>query len=420
MREAGRSAAEIGDLERARMFFAEAWESAHICGDHMKPMTAGLSADCAILDFDLGNKQSALDLMRRALLEADDLDPRAGLRHAFVKRVHIAAILYMRGAAADFPAARQVMVYGMCSEPEPQSWFQDQPQPQPAFVWYLLAELESEISADQAILTELRKRTAANSLIPMETTLASRIIEVAVRDLHVDRFLSAITTYPRAVIEGIRAMKNGGGDPFNMPTGSLPPITEGEWENNGIAETSKNVVLCFMLVCSAVGRADIMADFRQKIMAVPGLAQIVEDLFRVMDKPSDNRGDVYLIIPSIVGRLLKGEILNTDDVFLSAMFAVQFLEGGVLAPPAASALMSFYERLWREILEKRKFSMRGPATNGPIILEAMQKGETALQRMANMVLATEAASKHSLSNDLRQRLSKVATKRLKPDFTQDG
>ena len=119
----GCSAAEIGDLERARIFFEQAWESARVCGDAMKPMTAGLSADCAILDFDAGKNESALDLMRRALLEADDLDPRAGLKEAFIKRVHIAAILYMRGAVPDFPAARQARIYGMCSDPEPQEWF---------------------------------------------------------------------------------------------------------------------------------------------------------------------------------------------------------------------------------------------------------------------------------------------------------
>jgi hypothetical protein len=91
----------------------------------------------------------------------------------------------------------------------------------------------------------------------------------------------------------------------------------------------------------------------------------------------------------------------------------------VLAPPAAEALMSFYERIWSEILEERAFSMRSPTTNGPIILEAMRKGKTAMQRMANMALATEAAVKRSLSTDLRERLSKIASKRYKPEPTSE-
>jgi tetratricopeptide (TPR) repeat protein len=414
MRQAGRSAAETGDLEKARIFFGEAWESARLCGEFMKPMTAGLSADCAVLDFDAGRNESALNLIRRALLEADDLDPLAGLKQAFVKRVHIAAILYMRGAAADFPSARQSIVYGMCSEPEPQEWFREQPQAQSAFVWYQLAELEAEISRDQAVLTELRKRTKAGGLLPMETMLVTRVTEAAVRDLDVSRFIEALKTYPRAMVEGPRNLRWSGEDPFNMPVGDLAPIAEDEWDRAEIAEATKSAALSFMLTCSAAGRADVMTDFRQKGMAVPGLAKIVAHLFQLVDKPSDEYSDKNIIIPSIVGRILTGDILYTDDVFMSAVCALQFLDKNVLAPPAASALMAFYEQLWRDILEQRAFSMRGPSTNGPIILEAMRKGETSMQRMANMILATGAASKRSLSRDLRDRFSEIAAKRSKP------
>jgi tetratricopeptide (TPR) repeat protein len=266
MREAGRSAAEISELEKARTFFEQAWESARVCGAGMKPMTAGLSADCAILDFDAGKHESALSLMRRALLEADDLDPRAGLKQAYVKRVHIAAVLYMRGGAPDFPAARQARVYGMCSEPEPQEWFRSQPQAQPAFVWYELAELEAEISQSQAVLTELRRRTVSGGLLPLESMLVVRLAEAAARNLDVDRFLEALKTYPRAIVEGVSSMRAwGGGDLFNMPVGNLTPISDGEWSNPKIAQTTKNAILSFVLACAATGRADIVANLRNRV-----------------------------------------------------------------------------------------------------------------------------------------------------------
>jgi tetratricopeptide (TPR) repeat protein len=275
MREAGRSAAEIGDLEKARTFFEQAWESARVCGPGMKPMTAGLSADCAILAFDAGKHENALSLMRRALLEADDLDPRAGLKQAFVKRVHIAAVLYMRGGAPDFPAARQARIYGMCSEPAPQEWFRNQPQAQPAFVWYQLAELEAEISQSQTVLTELRRRTAATgSLVPLETMLAVHLVEAAARNLDVDRFLEALKTYPRAIVEGVSSMRpRGGGDPFNMPIGNLTPIADGEWSNLRIVQATKNAILSFVLACAATGRADIVANLSNEVMLVPVLAK---------------------------------------------------------------------------------------------------------------------------------------------------
>ena len=37
-----------------------------------------------------------------------------------------------------------------------------------------------------------------------------------------------------------------------------------------------------------------------------------------------------------------------------------------------------------------------------------------MQRLANMALATEAAVKRNLSNDLRERIAKIAAKRVKP------
>ena len=416
MREAGRSAAEVGDLGRARTFFGEAWESARLCGDAMKPMIAGLSADCAILAFDAGSNDEALDLMRRALLEADDLDPSAGLKQAYVKLIHLAAVLYMRGGAADFPAARQARVYGMCSDPEPQEWFRTQRQAQPLLVWYQLAVLEAETTRSRAVHTELRRRTASGGLLPLETMLASRLVEAAVRDLDVDRFLEALHIYPRAVVEGIRNLQAvADGDPFNMPAGNLAQIASEEWKDAQISELTKNAVLSFLLTAAAKGRADVISELRDKIRAVPGLADTVAQLFPLVDNPSDAKTEIHVIIPSIVGRLLKGEIIDANDIYHSSILAIQFLENSTLAPPAADALMAYYEQLWLEILDKRTFSMRGPATNGPIILAALARGDTAMQRMANMVLATEAAARPSLSDNLRDKIAKIAAKRSRPD-----
>jgi hypothetical protein len=213
------------------------------------------------------------------------------------------------------------------------------------------------------------------------------------------------------VIEGIRNIREwGGGDPFNMPVGNLASIAESEWSDPTISQSAKNAILSFMLACGAAGRADVMADLKNKVMLVPGLAEELSDVFRTMDAPLDAENDIYIIVPSIVGRLLSGEAFDTNDIFLSAIYALQFLEQSVLAAATAKALMSFYEQAWPQILKERAFSMRSPSTNGPIILEAMRKGETAMQRMANMALATEAAARRRLSDDLRERFSQIAAR----------
>ncbi len=420
MREAGRSAAEIGDLASARNFFGEAWESARTCGEPMRAMTAGLSADCAVLDFEAGKCESALSLMLRALLEADGLDPKAGLQQAFVKRVHIGAILYMRGAAADFPAARQAMVYGMCSEPEPSEWFRDQPQAQPNFVWYQLAELEAEISTRRDVLIELRRRTKSGGLLPLETMLAASTIRAAVRELDVDRFLSEIVIWPKAEIEGIRTYTEWKGrDLFNIPQGKISPITEHEWSDTRVGECTKRAVLSFMLGIGVRRRVGLMRDLRKKIKAMPGLWDLTKELFYLAENPSNDRSNIFLIVANVVGKFLNKQVIDANDIFLSCAAAIQFLDGGVFGETIASIMMVQYEKLWQDLLENRAFSMRSPRTNGPIILEAMRKGELAIQRMANMALATEAAAKAHLSDDLRNQLSKIAAKKIRPNPPQD-
>jgi len=413
MREAGKSAAEMGDLAQARTFFGEAWESARVCSDTMKPMTAGLSADCAILAFDDGDEEAAVALMHRALLEADGLDPKKGLKEAYIKRVHMAAILYMRGAAKDFPAARQARVYGMCSEPEPNEWFRNQRQPQASFVWYQLAELEAEVSKGHTVLDELRRSTKAERILPLELMLTSRATEAALRQFDVDRFLERMSTYPRAIVLAARSLGTST-DPFNMPVGTVAPVTEGEWGDKDIAEVTRNAVMCFMLLCAATGRADVLAELRYKLDAIPGLGEMVRDLFQVMDAPSAEEKDVDVIIPSIAGRLMAKEVFDARDAYLSAIYILQLLEGSTLSPPVAEAIMVVFDTMWPEIIEKRSFSMRSPLTNGPIILDAMRKGDTALQRMANLVLGAEAAESRHLSDDLRNKFSKMAQPRPKP------
>ena len=181
MREAGRSAAEIGDLDKTRTFFEQAWESAHKCGEHMRPMMAGLSADCAILDFQAGKIGSALALMLRALTEAEPIDPKAGLKEHYCVLILMTAILWMRGGARDWPVERQAMVIGMCSNPDPLPELKDRPLPQRLLPWYELAELEAGVSDSQLVLTALRQRTTKGGLLAMETMLAAGLLRAAVR-----------------------------------------------------------------------------------------------------------------------------------------------------------------------------------------------------------------------------------------------
>jgi tetratricopeptide (TPR) repeat protein len=280
MREAGRSAAEVGDLEKTRIFFEQAWESARKCGDHMRPLTAGLSADCAILDFQTGKSDSALILMLRALTEAELVDPKAGLKEHYCMLILMAAILWMRGAAANWPVERQAMVIGMCSNPSPPPELKDRPLPQRLLLWYELAELEAETSDSQCVLAALRQRTTKGGLLPMETTLASRLMQATLRNLDVDRFIDTLAIYPRAVVESIAIMANRRQyDVFAVPTGILKPIGVGEWNDKAIREATTSAILVFAATAVCSDRLDLFEDLRARLLNRKGLGPSVAPLF---------------------------------------------------------------------------------------------------------------------------------------------
>ena len=159
-------------------------------------------------------------------------------------------------------------------------------------------------------------------------------------------------------------------------------------EHPKIAQTAKHAILSFVLACSAAGRADVVANFRHKVILVPGLAKEMESFFSVIDEPSDKEQGRLRHHSQYRGSLAERRGFRRQRRIFIGDLRIPVFGKQRYRASGGPALMTFYERIWPEILANRTFSMRSPLTNGPIILAAIRKGETAMQRMANMVLAT--------------------------------
>ncbi len=408
MREAGRSAAELGEMGKARRFFGDAWESARQCGTHMLPMTAGLSADCAMLDFEEGKTESALTLMRRALEESGPIDPSAGAKQHYCVLILMTAILYMRGAASYWPVERQVVVFGMCSDPNPNPEFQKRPLPPRLLPWYELASLEAEISAGQQVLAALRKRTKKGGLLPMEYLLASTLLTRTVRLLDVNGFVEILPFYARAINLATRVPR----DPsmvMNPPVGVLSPVSAREWANRECADVVANPTLLFGFAAVCSGQSEKFMRLRARLVHVAGLKIVVEPLFAMMDAGGDPRGDATATYAKLLGQMLQPDfVFDAKDAFFATVHLVQLLGNHIAGDTAAVPITSYFTHVWKDILTNRPFSVRSPAVIGPMVLEAATQGATPRAQLANMSLASEAAVRDSLSDDLRARIRALA------------
>jgi tetratricopeptide (TPR) repeat protein len=410
LRDAARSAAEVGELDKTRIFFEQAWEAARSCGDTMLPMKAGLSADCAIVDFQAGRIQSALTLMLRALNEAEAFDPKAGLKEHYCALILMAAILWMRGAGSDWPLERQAMMIGMCSNPDPPPEIRERPLPQSLLPWYELAELEAESSSGQVVLAALRQRTRKGGLLPMEQTLAVGVLRAAVRDLNTERFVEGLAIYPRAVVQSTskppeRQLENV----FAMPTGFLKSIAADEWKERSIREATTSAVLAFLLAAVCSGQSEVPVTLREQLRQNEALAASLTPLFDTISEPSENRDDIIIIVASVLGRMLRPDfVFDAAEAFMATVYFVQFLADDPLGEMAAGPVVRYFAHVWRDILTNRTFSVRNPVATGPFILSALSKGINNRARLANIVLASEFAVRAHLSDELRAKVRAMA------------
>ena len=406
VRLAGRSAAEVEDFARARMFFEQAWEAASKCGDQMLPMVAGLSGDCAVLAFQAGDVDKALELMARALAESEVIDPATGLKEHYCILILTAAILWMRGAAADWPVERQAMIIGMCSNPDPLPEIRERRLPQRLLPWYELAELEAEVGTGQAVFSELRRRTAKGGLLLMETMLASRLLGSALRDLDADRFADLLSIYPRAVVEATSRPADRRPEAiFEMPVGTLKPIAPGEWVEKRICEATTSAVLIFLVTAACAGRRNLIDTLRARLQRTDGLGSAIAPLFDTISNPSDKRDDVIIVVANLLGHMLRPDfVFDASDAFMATVHLVQFLSAHPLGETAAGPIVEYFAQVWRDILANRTFSVRNPVVTGPFILKALSKGVGNRARLANIVLASEAAVRAHLSDELRTQI----------------
>jgi tetratricopeptide (TPR) repeat protein len=422
LREAGRSAAEIGEFDKTRTLFQMSWEAATSCGEHMGPMTAGLSADCAVLEFQAGRIEGALGLMMRALTEAESIDPKAGLKEHYCHLILIAAILWMRGHASDWTADRQEMVIGMCSNPEPPAEIRERRVPQKLLPWYELAELEAESSVSQLALIALRKRTANGGLLVKEITLASFLLRLATRNLNVDRFIEVLPTYCRAVVSSTPfAVSRDSFNPFDMPMGSLKPVEGPEWGDKSLQDAAASAIVAFSTTAISSMRIDLFQDFRARLLRIESMSLFIEPLFAKMADISTRHQDLLSAITGTLARMLRPNfVFNASEAFDATVYIVQFAQSHVLGKTVAGPVNRYFSEIWRDIIANRSFSMRSPAVNGPLILATINKDGAAISRLARLVLVTEAAVSAHLSEELRQTIGQLSREEAKHSHSSNS
>jgi len=123
-------------------------------------------------------------------------------------------------------------------------------------------------------------------------------------------------------------------------------------------------------------------------------------LFDTILNQSDKCDDVIAVIASLLGRMLRPDfVFDAADAFMATVYLIQFLSADPLGEIAAGPVVGYLAQVWRDILADQTFSVRNPVVTGPFILKAPSRGVGSRARLANIVLASEAAVRAHLSDE---------------------
>jgi hypothetical protein len=202
---------------------------------------------------------------------------------------------------------------------------------------------------------------------------------------------------------------------FAMPIGILKPVSVGEWSDEAIQKASTSAVLIFAVAAVCSGRLDIFEDLRAKLSQTRELGPSVAPLFDMISTPPDKRDDLIVMVASILGQMLQpGFVFDAGEAFMATVYLIQLLARHVLGETAAGPIVGFFSQVWRDVLANRTFSVRSPAATGPFILAALFKGASNRAKLAHLVLASEAAVRARLSDELRASIREIAEPKRTP------
>ena len=407
LREAGISAAEIGDFDKASRFFSKACEAASAVTDGMRPMAIGLKGDQALAQFQLGNKSETLNLMRQAIIDAEQLNPETGKKEKYCILIIGHVILWMQKQAKAYLLSKidVPIVQGCCSNPEPSEEIMKMASPPFLAYWYHLANLEAMMGMNSGIINELRKRTRTQKILSCESVLSHYIMAKYVIAVDIENFFSYLAEYvSKTAYMRENASSTNKENIYNMTDADLPAIKPVDWTSDRHLQYAKDAILA-LVATAACSNAN---DIREQLLNHAGQNQKVAiallDFIDCFKKKTCPKGDTYDMTAFHLGHLMNVNTISPDDTFIATFRLWEWLLNTYFKDIVEDMIADYLVRRWQNIIEHQKFLLQQPMIAVPAIETAIGESIGGSVKIAKLLLAAEIAVNHKFNANLRSEL----------------
>jgi len=410
LREAAISAGKTDDPQKAGDYFAEAYGAAASAGGvGMQRMAIGLRADCALVKFQSGDTGDAIQLIRQAIVDAEQLDPKADTKACFCRLMLPQVILWMESQVKKTTPARCDFqrVVGCCSNPDPPDRVMDMPCPPLLASWYHLAVLELMLRANYGIMSELRSRTRTHKILSCELILNYYVMAKYVLTVDIENFFSYLPEYVSKTAymrENPPSASNE--NMYDLTDADLSAIEAADWKSELDLQNAKDVTLALVAaaVCSDV--KDIRKQLLGHLGRKQGAGVALRAFIDCFERQTCPKGDAFEITAYYLGRLMKASAhMSPDEMFIVSYRLWEWLPHTLFGKIIEDVIADYLSGRWREIITNQRFNLKQAMMSVPAIEGALKGPTNGIGKIAAIVLAAENAVKHKLNAELRAKLA---------------
>ncbi len=412
-REAGISAAELGDWEGAEGWFERARAAASLLPvPSVRAMAIGLLADSGFAAYRAGSPRHAFERFREALLALPTIDPDGTLSEAYCHRIvrHGLLWLFRSVCGEQAPEGEEVQFSaGMGSNTDPLEAIRDHPILPIDYGIYMLADIDLSLPNPTGYLSRFRRDLIVGPILSSEISLAIRLGRDMLRTTHPEGFVehvrligsvSGLMPSPRsfsALDQMLDPMR--GSVPLAMLDGSASE--DEQW-------AAEDFVLSFGIVAVLSGRLDALDEALAAGLAAPEASALHPLMERMAglrrETGAAERAWTAVAIHGMRGKLHPGpeEALWGGIWILLHARATKWRD--VVAPP----IVEWIFEQWSRLVRTARFLLLDPSLTAPPIEAVLAAPERSLAAAARLVLAASRATNSPISEQIVPILLEIA------------
>lgn len=411
-REAGVSAAELGDWSDAEQWFGRAHTAATcLPQDSVRAYAIGLLADIGHAACQSGAYRRALRRFRDAVRLLPTIDPDGTLAEAYCHRIVRNGVLwfFLTVSGNAEPDDWEVSYPAGCgSNPDPVEAIRSRPVGRIDYAIYLLAQADLVLAEPTGYYLSFRDELIGGPILSAEVSLAIAQIRRAIvkHDAYdfVTRVLQHVAT-SSIVRSGITPEPL---DAVEEPVrGTIYVATNGVEASEDGRSAAEDFVLTFSIVAAIAGNfeaVDAAAGAGLKAAELQALHPLFQRLTGAVDMPTTEREGVASAIHT-----MRIDLRGDPTAFLwCGIWLVLHLRWTSLRDETIGPVISWIFDGWRHFITHGRFLLFAPALSAPPLERVLDRPERTLAAAARLLLAARSAAASTTPSTVSTLLEELA------------